>query len=184
MIGYNPAVSKPKMISLSTKGIVLQEYVLIYAYDSIRNQVVFVEKDRPEWMRGKINLPGGKIESGETPEQAVIREFWEECGIRIATSHYDIPYYMGKIVGDWGVIHCCKVHLSQVIEIKPQQDETERFFWDFTELVIVDPRALPNLRIILPLMANSVLNWTITDNTPNDQHVDHRPYKIQIELED
>lgn len=35
------------------------------------------------WMPGHWNLPGGCIESGETPEQAAIRECFEETGIEI-----------------------------------------------------------------------------------------------------
>ena len=40
---------------------------------------------RPTALRhhgGQICLPGGRIESGETPEQAALREFEEELGIR------------------------------------------------------------------------------------------------------
>lgn len=35
------------------------------------------------WMPGRWGLPGGKIEKGETPEEAVIRETKEETGINI-----------------------------------------------------------------------------------------------------
>jgi 8-oxo-dGTP diphosphatase len=45
--------------------------------------VSLIKKNRPEWQKGKINGIGGKIEKGETPEQAMKREFYEEAGIRI-----------------------------------------------------------------------------------------------------
>ncbi len=40
---------------------------------------------------GKWELPGGKVEFGETPEQAIVREIREELGIRIAPRRL-LPY--------------------------------------------------------------------------------------------
>jgi ADP-ribose pyrophosphatase YjhB (NUDIX family) len=34
------------------------------------------------YRRGSWDLPKGKIDNGETPEQAGIREVWEECGLQ------------------------------------------------------------------------------------------------------
>ena len=43
-------------------------------------QILLIEKKRG-LEAGKVNGPGGRIEPGETPEQAAIRETQEEIGI-------------------------------------------------------------------------------------------------------
>jgi len=59
------------------------KYVLGFAFSPWGLQVVLIEKNRPDWQKGYLNGIGGKIEPGETPLQAMIREFKEEAGLRI-----------------------------------------------------------------------------------------------------
>ena len=48
--------------------------------------VLLVRKARPTWMAGHLNGIGGKVEAGETPAEAMRREFNEEAGL-------DIPHF-------------------------------------------------------------------------------------------
>ena len=45
-----------------------------------QNRILMVKHrhDGEEWWC----LPGGRIEANETPEQAALRELWEECGVQ------------------------------------------------------------------------------------------------------
>lgn len=59
----------------------MQEYVCGFAIDRTASWVLLIKKNRPEFQKGKWNGIGGKIEPGETPIAAMVREFREECGV-------------------------------------------------------------------------------------------------------
>jgi 8-oxo-dGTP diphosphatase len=50
-------------------------------FDPDFKQVVLIKKITPVWMTGLFNGVGGKIELGESPMTAMIREFTEETGL-------------------------------------------------------------------------------------------------------
>jgi len=58
-----------------------KEYSLGFAFDSDKQAVVLIRKNKPEWQAGLLNGVGGKIEPGESPLDAVVREFKEETGV-------------------------------------------------------------------------------------------------------
>lgn len=59
----------PRAFPVSVKGVVVRDGL-----------VVLLRNDRAEW-----ELPGGRIELGETPEQCVAREVAEETGWAVTT---------------------------------------------------------------------------------------------------
>lgn len=67
----------------------IQNMVVGFAFDEDRKTVVLIRKQRPQWMAGKLNGVGGKVEPGESMLDAMIREFWEEAGVSTVTSDWD-----------------------------------------------------------------------------------------------
>ena len=59
----------PHMFSISIKGVVVRS-----------GKVLLLRNEREEW-----ELPGGRIEIGETPEECVAREIHEETRWKVAT---------------------------------------------------------------------------------------------------
>lgn len=59
----------------------MTHYVAGFMFSPNFENVVLIEKNKPEWQRGKYNAIGGKIENEETAEQAMVREFEEETSI-------------------------------------------------------------------------------------------------------
>lgn len=55
----------------------------------IRSGTIFLARRRPGGnIGGKWEFPGGKVESGETPKAALVREFMEELGVLIRVGQF------------------------------------------------------------------------------------------------
>ncbi len=59
------------------------DYVAGFYFSECGERVALIRKLKPEWQRGWLNGIGGKVEPGESPLSAMVREFEEEAGARI-----------------------------------------------------------------------------------------------------
>lgn len=55
-------------------------YVNGFLFSNAGGQVALIKKEKPDWQKGRLNGIGGKIEEGESPVEAMQREFKEETG--------------------------------------------------------------------------------------------------------
>jgi 8-oxo-dGTP diphosphatase len=68
------------MMSETVAGAV---YVVGFMFNPVENAVLLLRKNRPTWQIGKLNGIGGRVEDGETPQQAMRRECVEEVGLDV-----------------------------------------------------------------------------------------------------
>jgi len=127
------------------------EYVVGFLCDESR--VVLIEKKRPSWQAGKLNGVGGKIEPGETPHEAMQREFLEEAGLNI--NNWELGVVMsgstwkmsGKTVGPrWKVYF-----FSAYGPTSGAQTQTDEIIWIASRSTILSEKVIPNLRWLIPL---------------------------------
>lgn len=98
-------------------------HVLGFAFDESLQQVLLLRKNRPKWAAGKVNGLGGKLEPGELPEQAMSREFLEECGLRVPPEKW---VYLGMLRGpEWSV--ACFAAIVPALEGARTMEDEEVF---------------------------------------------------------
>lgn len=153
-----------------------QEYVLIFPRARSRERILIIEKNRPAWQAGALNLCGGKIEQGESVEDAAVRELQEETGIGAIGK----PERLGVIVGTNAKIYVVAVLVDDESPIVPRPEETERVSWRHWDSLKNDARLIPNLKVILPLCMSSLSGWTITD--VDNHSVGNGAYRITVDL--
>lgn len=144
----------------------MKEYVLGFCcvkagelYGPEEDQAIFIHKNRPAWQAGKINLPGGAIEEGETPEEAIIREFEEETGLNVGGVEK-----VGEMRDRDFRIHCLNILWTVNRVIQPRPEETEKVEWMDISLALRKSNLIPNLRVIIPLIMCGVKGWTVLDS--------------------
>lgn len=140
----------------------MKQYVVGFMLDHPRENVVLIRKNRPEWQAGRLNGVGGKVEPGETREDAMVREFGEETGMATLAWAWDqictIAWPDDAVrVGDAEPTTCTFFRAVDVQGCRLEEAVTSTT----DELVVVrnimdviaHDRIIPNLRWLLPLAA-------------------------------
>lgn len=73
----------------------VSRYALGFMFSSDRSRVALIRKLTPAWQAGLLNGIGGKIEPGESPAQAMAREFAEEAGPATDASEWELFARLG-----------------------------------------------------------------------------------------
>lgn len=121
----------------------MTEYVAGFHFRPLHRTVTLVRKNKPEWQAGKLNAVGGKVEPGESPLEAMRREFKEEAGLLILDWKLLLT-----LSGDWGLVHFYRAdHPGAARTMEAEQ----------IEMVGLDQipyeECLPNLSWLIPLAA-------------------------------
>ncbi len=89
-----------------------------------KNGKILLGKKKRGYAEGILNGYGGKVEPGETPEEAMLREFWEESGAK-ATKYEKVGYIEFTSNIEEYLSEC---HLYQIHDYEGDIVETEEIY--------------------------------------------------------
>lgn len=104
--------------------------------------VALIKKKRPTWQRGKLNGIGGSIEVGETPMEAMVREFQEETGAVV------MSWRCYAMLRHGTALVYMFMAMSPDVVIRSTTDEDVDFY---SQSVCFTQMAISNLRWLVPL---------------------------------
>lgn len=148
----------------------LDPVLITCVLNSSRDKVLFTR--HAKFPKGMYTHIAGFIEPGETVENAVIREVWEECGLR--ASNVQIvktqpwPYPMNIILGCVAIVHNGEMDLGH-------DPELEHAFWcDISNLktLVEQGKEDENLTLMVPELAYGI---------PNDKTLATKLYQYIVE---
>jgi 8-oxo-dGTP diphosphatase len=81
-------------------------------------QLLAARRSRPAHLAGRWEFPGGKVDPGETPEEALHRELREELGVRVELG----DEVVGPEHGTWVITdrHVMRLWFARIVDGEPE----------------------------------------------------------------
>ena len=124
------------------------EYVCGFAF--AQDQVLLIEKKRPHWQAGRLNGIGGHIEEGESPLDAMNREFFEETGLAYHPYGEGNWQHFATLKVDYGCIYFFYFDGKWEFLRQARSTTDEKLVWcNLTSINVYN--AIPNLTWLIPM---------------------------------
>lgn len=135
-----------------------QEYVAGFLFNDEETLVALVRKNRPPWQAGYLNGVGGKIEPGETPPQAMVREFEEETGVGPAA--YTSWLHTVTLTGPGFRVYFFMTHTNGILDLRFKASSEPVSLFRTRDLHTL--HVVPNLLWLIPLSLNQHISGPMT----------------------
>jgi 8-oxo-dGTP diphosphatase len=132
-------------------------YVCGFLFDEDFKRAVLIQKLKPKWQEGLLNGIGGKLELGESVNEAMRREFLEEAGLDI--EDWKMFTTLSDNLKEWIVFFFVSIS-NHIDDVKTMEEERVK---------ILDLKDIPKLKIVqnlswlIPLAIDSYIQGFITD---------------------
>jgi 8-oxo-dGTP diphosphatase len=141
-MGEQPAMKYP--------GTQLHWFVVGFALSTDKKHVVLIEKQK-SWCKGLLNGVGGSIEEGESPLDAVRREFLEETGLGIRNWEFFCQLHEPNAVVEF---FRAEVPFLLLRSVKQTTDEPIHIV-DCDDLIQGEREIMPNLGWLIAMARRS-----------------------------
>jgi 8-oxo-dGTP diphosphatase len=124
----------------------MQKYVLGFAFSNGGENIVLIEKQKPDWQKDFLNGIGGKVEKGESSKNAMVREFREETGVETNSDDWD---YFAKLKGDTYEMNCFRIYTDDVYKAATMEGETVSLLG--IDTAFQSGKLIHSLQVLLPM---------------------------------
>lgn len=95
-----------------------------------KNEVLIAQRPEGKRLAGKWEFPGGKLEAGESPEEALVRELHEELGITVEPKHCEPFWFLSHdYVAEFGFHMLMPVFTCRTWQGTPKALEHAALAW-------------------------------------------------------
>ncbi len=122
-------------------------------FDPAFQRLVMIRKaddSKIEAIRGLLNPPGGKIEDGEHPHDAMVREFREETGVEEFEWEHFLNLRVDHGPDERFIIYFYRCDSFQIEDVKTMETEPVGVY-NIDQLIQGLHPMVPNLKWIIPL---------------------------------
>lgn len=125
----------------------MKHFVLGFIFNRQKDEVLLVEKKRPEWQKGFWNGIGGKIKLDETPWDAMDREAFEETD-----NSFEFAHAITFVCPGGTVFVFRAIVPSTVIPFRQKEDE----LLTPHRIISLPKNIMPNLKWMIPLVLSTI----------------------------
>jgi 8-oxo-dGTP diphosphatase len=156
----------------------MKKYVLGFAFDWKRENIVLIEKQKPDWQKGKLNGVGGKLETTDSSiHDAMVREFFEETGVLTQKqdwTHYATMSFDNDIMTGSAEIYVFRMRNNEALQCSTYEEEEVKIIP--IDKVYNEP-LMHNLHILIPLALQKEFGFTHLQQAMKPQEP-VRPYHL------
>lgn len=133
----------------------MKRYSIGFLFSPDREWVVLIQKMRPEWQAGKLNGVGGHIEEGESPVEAMVREFREEAGVDLPADRW-MP--VARLEGPGYELNVFAAEGPEAFQVRTMTEEAVKVVFLPT---LHHVEVIPNLRWLIPMALDTTKGFAV-----------------------